>query len=120
MAESLINQLGQGKYEAVSAGSFPTGYVHPESIETLKRNGIDVGEPRSKSWDEYAGKAFDLVITVCDQAASESCPVFLGEYQTLHWSTPDPAKAEGTDEDIRRAFDDALQMLKRRIENELL
>jgi arsenate reductase len=87
MAESLINQLGKGKYEAVSAGSFPTGYV---------------------------------VITVCDQAASESCPVFLGEYQTLHWSTTDPAKAEGTGEDIRRAFDDALQMLKRRIENELL
>jgi len=107
MAESLINQLGQGKYEAVSAGSFPT-----------------VGEPRSKSWDEYAGEAFDLVITVCDHAASESCPVFLGEYQTLHWSTPDPAKAEdtdeNTDEDIQRAFDDVLQMLKRRIENELL
>ena len=58
MAESLINQLGKGKYEAVSAGSFPTGYVHPESTETLKRNGIDVGEPRSKSWDEYAGEAF--------------------------------------------------------------
>jgi arsenate reductase len=120
MAESLINQLGKGRYEAASAGSFPTGYVHPESIEALKRNVIDVGEPRSKSWDEYAGEAFDLVITVCDQAASESCPVILGEYQTLHWSTPDPAKAEGTDEDIRRAFDDAFQMFKRRIRNELL
>ena len=59
MAESLINQLGKGKYEAVSAGSFPTGYVHPESTEMLKRNGIGVGEPRSKSWGEYAGESFD-------------------------------------------------------------
>ena len=120
MAEALINQLGKGKYEAVSAGSFPTGYVHPESVEALKRNGIDVGDPRSKSWDEYAGKVFDLVITVCDQAASESCPVIVGENQKLHWSTPDPAKTEGSNEDIQRAFDDAFQMLTKRIESELL
>ena len=120
MAESLINHLGQGRYEAVSAGSFPAGYVHPESIETLRRNGIDIGVPRSKSWDEFAGQPIDLVITVCDQAASESCPAFLGDYQKLHWSTPDPAKVEGTDEDVKGAFDDAFQMLRDRIEKELL
>jgi arsenate reductase len=120
MAESLINHLGKGKYEAVSAGSFPAGYVHPESMQALRRNGIDVGEPYSKSWDEFAGHAFDYVITVCDQAASEHCPAFLGEYHKLHWSTPDPAKAEGTEEDIRQAFDEALQMLRKRIEDELL
>ena len=120
MAESLINHLGKGKYAAVSAGSFPAGYVHAESMQALKRNGIDVGEPRSKSWDEFAGQSFDWVITVCDQAADEQCPAFLGEYKKLHWSTPDPAKAEGTDEDIRRAFDEALQMLRKRIEDELL
>lgn len=120
MAESLINHLGGGKYEAVSAGSFPAGHVHPESIETLRRNGIEIGEPRSKSWDEFADQPIDLVITVCDQAASESCPAFLGDYQKLHWSTPDPAKVEGTDEDVRGAFDDAFQMLKDRIEKELL
>jgi len=120
MAESLINQLGKGEYETVSAGSFPAGYVHPESIAALQRNGIDVGEPRSKSWDEFAGQPFDLVITVCDQAASESCPAFPGEYQKLHWSTPDPAHAEGTDEDVRRAFDDVLHLLKSRIESDLL
>lgn len=119
MAEALINQLGKGKYTAVSAGSFPAGYVHPESIAALKRSGIDVGETRSKSWDEFAGQAFDLVITVCDQAASETCPVFLGKCQKLHWSIPDPAKAEGDDEVVRQTFDDALQMLKSRIENEL-
>ena len=120
MAESLINHLGGGKYEAVSAGSFPAGDVHPESIETLRRNGIEIGEPRSKSWDEFADQPIDLVITVCDQAASESCPAFLGDYQKLHWSTPDPAKVEGTAEDVRGAFDGAFQMLKDRIEKELL
>lgn len=120
MAESLINQLGEGRYAAVSAGSFPAGYVHPESIRALTRNGIEPSEPRSKSWDEFAGQPFDYVITVCDQAANEQCPAFLGKYQKLHWSTPDPAKAEGSTEDIRQAFDDALQMLKSRIEDELL
>ena len=62
----------------MSAGSFPAGYVHRKSIETLKRHGIDPGQPRSKSWDEFAKKTFDLVITVCDQAAGESCPLFPG------------------------------------------
>ena len=117
MAESLINQLGKGKYEAVSAGSHPAGYVHPKSIETLERHGIDPGKPRSKSWDEFDGQAFDLVITVCDQAAAESCPVFLGKAKKLHGSTPDPAKATGSDADIEAAFDTAFFMLKDRIED---
>ncbi len=116
MAEALINQLGKGRLEAVSAGSFPAGYVHPKSIETLKRHGIDPGEPRSKSWDEFAGKSFDYVITVCDSAAAETCPVFMGKYEKLHWSTPDPAKAEGSDEEINKAFDGAFDMLKERVE----
>lgn len=117
MAEALINQLGQGEYEAVSAGSFPAGYVHPQSIETLRRHGVDPGNPRSKSWDEFAGRTFDLVVTVCDQAAAESCPVFPGAPKKLHWSTPDPAKAEGTEEEIDAAFDRAFFMLKERIED---
>lgn len=120
MAEALINHLGKGRYKAVSAGSFPAGYVHPKSIETLERHGIDAGDPRSKSWDEFANQNFDLVITVCDRAASESCPVFLGKYAKKHWSTPDPAKAEGTEDEIDKAFDDAFQMLKKRIEEDLL
>jgi arsenate reductase len=117
MAEALFNHVGQGNYEAVSAGSFPAGYVHPESIETLKRHGIDPGNPRSKSWDEFAGQSFDLVVTVCDQAAGESCPLFSGKPQKLHWSTPDPAKATGTDKEIEAAFDQAFLMLKGRIED---
>ena len=115
MAEALFNQLGQGKIEAVSAGSQPAGYVHPLSLKTLERHGIDAGHPRSKSWDEFAGQSFDLVVTVCDAAAAESCPVFLGPVKKLHWSTPDPAKVTGTDKEIEAAFDEAFNMLKDRI-----
>ena len=76
MAEALINDLARGRYRAWSAGSHPAGYIHPRSIETLKRHGIDPGQPRSKSWDEFAEQSLDLVITVCDQAAGESCPLY--------------------------------------------
>ena len=120
IAEALINTLGRGRYEAVSAGSYPAGYVHPKSIETLKRHGINTNEPRSKSWDEFASEHFDLVITVCDAAVAESCPAFLGKHEKLHWSTPDPAKATGTEEAINAAFDKAFFMLQNRIETELL
>ncbi len=120
MAETLINALGEGQYEAVSAGSDPAGYVHPKSIETLKRYGLDAGTPHSKSWDAFAGQHFDLVITVCDAAAAETCPAFLGKHEKLHWSTPDPAKATGSEEAINAAFDEAFEMLKQRIEKELL
>lgn len=119
-AEALINQLGAGRYKAVSAGSQPTGYVHPKSLEALKRHGIEVGAPRSKSWDEFEGANFDLVITVCDAAAAESCPVFFGKHEKLHWSTPDPAAAMGSEVEINAAFDEAFNMLKNRIESELL
>lgn len=116
MAEALINQLGKGNYQAVSAGSFPAGYVHPKSIETLTRHGIDPGNPRSKSWDEFAEQSFDLVITVCDQAAGETCPLFSGQPKKLHWSTPDPAKATGSEAEIKVAFDEAFNMLKARVQ----
>ena len=120
MAEALINHFGKGRYQAVSAGSFPAGYVHPKSIETLERHGIVSGRPRSKSWDEFADQSFDLVITLCDRAASESCPLFLGTAEKLHWSTSDPAKVEGSEKDINHAFDNAFRMLKTRVEKALL
>lgn len=119
MAERLINQLCKGRYNAVSAGSFSAGYVHPRSLEILSRNGIDVGEPRSKSWDEFSTHEFDLVITVCDQAANENCPAFLGENIKLHWSTPDPAAAKGTEREIDAAFEATYALLKNRVETEL-
>jgi len=117
MGEALINQLGAGAYKAVSAGSKPTGDVHPKSLETLARHGIAVDNPRSKSWDEFEGTDFDLVITVCDAAASEVCPVFFGKHEKLHWPTPDPAAAKGGEAEINAAFDEAFAMLKVRVEN---
>lgn len=116
MAEALLNELGNGVFSAESAGSSPTGEVHPLAIETLQRHGINPGKPRSKSWDEFAGQKFDLVITVCDQAAAESCPIFLGPARKLHWSTPDPAKAVGSVDEVKAAFDHAYGMLRAKIE----
>lgn len=120
IAEALINQLGKGRYTAMSAGSNPAGYIHPKSIDTLKRHQIDVGEPYSKSWEEFANHNFDLIITVCDQAANEICPVFTGQYIKLHWSIPDPAQCVSNDDDINFAFDDVFKMIKHHIESELL
>lgn len=120
MAEALINHLCEGRLRAESAGSLPAGYVHPKSLETLTRHGIPFAEPYSKSWDVFDGEHFDVVITVCDAAASETCPVYLGEHVKLHWSTPDPAGAVGTEQEINAAFDAAFTMLKQRIEQELL
>ena len=120
MAEALINHLGQGRFQAYSAGSHPTGQVHPMSLRTLKRHGIPGGGFRSKSWDEFDEVDLELVITVCDEAAGEVCPLFPGNPRKIHWSTPDPAHVEGTPEQVQAAFDEAFYLLKQRIENELL
>ena len=117
MAEALINHLGRGRYLAWSAGSHPTGSIHPQSIQTLQRHGVHPGQPRSKSWNEFADQPFDLVITVCDQAAGESCPLFPGQPNKLHWSTPDPAKAQGSEAEKAMAFDRVFVMLKNRIQD---
>ena len=116
MAEALINDLARSRYRAWSAGSVPTGYVHPKSIETLQRHGIDPGQPRSKSWNECAEQSFDLVITVCDQAAGETCPLFPGSPKKLHWSTPDPAKVTGSDSERDKAFDRIFLRLRAHVE----
>ncbi len=120
IAEALINHLSSARYQAVSAGSSAAGYVHPKAIETLQRHGIEATRPRSKSWNQFAGQTFDLVITVCDKAARQSCPVVVGKSGTLHWSIPDPAGFEGTDAQCDRVFDETFELLKQRIESELL
>lgn len=116
MGEALLNYLGAGRLHAVSAGSQPAGYVHPRALATLARHGVSAPDsPASKLWDDFAGQAFDYVITVCDQAAAESCPAFMGAARKLHWSTPDPAKATGSEAEIDAAFDAAYAMLEKRV-----
>lgn len=117
MAEALINHLGQGRFQAWSAGSHPAGYVHPGSIATLKRHGINLGRPCSKSWNDLVSQPFDLILTVCDQAAGESCPVFPGQPEKRHWSIPDPARVRGTEDEMNAAFEQAFSLLKKRIED---
>lgn len=119
LAEGLTNQLGRGRFEAFSAGSHPGGRVNPLALETLEKVGIQLAGARSKSWDEFAAPGvppMDFVITVCDNAAGEACPVWPGQPVTAHWGVPDPAAVEGNDETRRAAFRDAANALRRRIE----
>lgn len=119
MAEVLLNQMGHGRFKAFSAGSRPAGKVNPFSIETLRHLGMPTDGLRSKAWDEFAAPGapgIDFVITVCDNAAGEACPVWPGRPVTAHWGVADPAAVEGSEEDKRRAFRDASAVLRRRIE----
>lgn len=103
MAEGLWNQLGRGEWEAVSAGSKPSGYVHPLAIKTMKSIGVDLANARSKHVDEFDGVPFDLVVTVCDNA-KESCPYFPNAKQTLHWPFEDPAEFRGSESEVEAGF----------------
>jgi arsenate reductase len=118
MAEALLNVLGAGRFRAFSAGSFPSGKVQPIAAELARAFGYD--EPlRSKSWDEFAqagSPAIDIVITVCDNAAGEVCPIWPGQPVTAHWGVPDPVSVDGSEEARHRAFQSAWAMLRRRIE----
>jgi len=102
LAEAIINARLGDTWQAVSAGTKPAGYVHPKALEVLSEIGIQ-HQGRSKLADEFKGVDFDLVVTVCDSAAEE-CPLWLGKGKRTHHSFPDPAKAEGTDEEIRNVF----------------
>lgn len=104
---ATLSHLGQGRFEAHSAGSQPAGFVNPNALAELQRRGIPTEGIRSKSWDEYAGSdalTFDLVITVCDSAANESCPVFFGDFVKAHWGLPDPASIKGDSAVVEEAF----------------
>ncbi|MCB5191142.1 arsenate reductase ArsC [Methylobacillus arboreus] len=107
MAEALFNQLGQGKFKAYSAGSHPTGKVNPFAVEQVAALGYPTDELRSKSWDEFAtpdAPKMDIVITVCNNAVSEVCPIWPGTPISGHWGFEDPAAVQGSDEDKRAAF----------------
>jgi len=118
MAEAILGKLGAGKFRAFSAGSQPKGRVHPEATRLLGSLGYDVSGFRSKSWSEFAdpgAPVIDFVFTVCDNAASETCPVWPGQPMTAHWGIPDPAEAKGSPAEVALAFKDAYRMLHARI-----
>jgi arsenate reductase (thioredoxin) len=118
MAEALLDHWGKGRFKAYSAGSFPKGAVHPLALDLLEKAHLDASGLHSKSWDEFArpgAPQMDFVFTVCDQAASEVCPVWPGDPVTAHWGVPDPASVEGTDAEKNRAFRTAFQALEARI-----
>lgn len=115
-AEYLLRKMDRRRFEAFSAGSEPKGEVHPMTLRVLRENlKIDASDARSKSWEEYQDIQFDFVITVCDNAR-ESCPYWPGQPIIAHWGVPDPAAAEGSDEDQLHAFKEAAIVLSRRIE----
>jgi arsenate reductase len=118
VAEALLNYWGQGRFRAFSAGSQPKGQVHALTLETLDRSHLPTDGLRSKSWNEFSQPSspnLDFVFTVCGNAAQEQCPYWPGQPMTAHWGVADPAAAEGSDEERRRAFQRALQELDARI-----
>jgi protein-tyrosine-phosphatase len=119
MAESILNRHGLGRFEAHSAGSHPTGQVHPMARELLERYNHPTARLRSKSWDEFAtlnAPRLDFVFTVCDRAAGEVCPVWPGQPMTSHWGVDDPAAFVGPDDKRLRLFRNVYFQLERRIQ----
>lgn len=118
LAEALLRRWGQGRFCAFSAGSRPAGTVHPMTLELLQLQGLPIEGLHSKSWDEFAAPgapAIHIVLTVCDSAAAEVCPVWPGHPTTAHWGIPDPAAVGGSDAQKRAAFRDAFRTLEARI-----
>ena len=118
LAEAYLNSAGEGRFSAHSAGSHPAGKVNPYALELLEKNRLPTAGLRSKNWDEFAragAPKLDLVFTVCDNAAGETCPVWPGQPITAHWGVADPAAVQGTDAEKRKAFLRAFTELSVRI-----
>lgn len=119
LGEAVINRLGAGRFTAFSAGSKPTGAPNPFALALLQAEGIDTGFARSKSWDEFAAPGapqLDIVITVCDSAAAETCPYWPGAPVSAHWGLPDPAGVTGDDATKAAAFAQTYAALTRRVQ----
>lgn len=117
-AEAILNHLACGRFKAFSAGSSPSGKVNPLALEILQKAGHDTHGLRSKSWDEFAtpgGPEMDIVITVCDNAAGEVCPIWPGRPIRAHWGLDDPSRVSGDDESRRTAFSKTCQEITRRL-----
>ncbi len=118
MAEAILNWKGRPGFVAYSAGSHPAGSVRPEALQQIQATGMPLENFRSKNWDEFAqpgAPKMDFVITVCDNAAGEVCPIWYGQPVTAHWGVNDPASVQGSPEEIERAFHEAFVILDRRI-----
>ena len=118
LAEAILQREGLGKFNAYSAGSHPKGEIHPYALDLLKQQNHSTKNLRSKDWAEFEGKGapqLDFVFTVCDNAAAEVCPIWLGQPMTAHWGVPDPAAVEGTEAEKRLAFADTYRMMRNRI-----
>jgi arsenate reductase (thioredoxin) len=118
MAEAILNQKGKSNFTAYSAGSHPTGRIHPNALKQLELAHLPTANLRSKNWDEFSkpgAPEMNFVFTVCDNAAREVCPVWPGQPMTAHWGVPDPAVVTGSPQQIERAFRDAFVTLDRRI-----
>ena len=118
MAEAIMNYKGRPTFTAYSAGSRPSGIVRPEAIAQLESAHLTTSNLRSKSWEEFSkpdAPKLDFVFTVCDNAAKEVCPIWLGQPMTAHWGVADPAAVRGTEKEIERAYRDAFLTLERRI-----
>lgn len=118
MAEALLNTMGKGRFRAYSAGSHPTGAVNPLAIEQVIKTGYSVQALRSKSWDEFADPGapqMDFIITVCDKAAGEMCPVWPGQPISAHWGFEDPAAVQGSEKEKRHAFEKVYRQIMGRV-----
>lgn len=118
LSEAILNDLGGGRFKAFSAGSQPSGHPHPDGLAELRSRGHNMDGYRSKSWDEFAQEGapeMDIVVTVCDSAAAETCPVFFGPGLRVHWPAPDPAHIEDEAERVQ-AFADVYDLCRARIE----
>ena len=118
LAEAILNCEGEGRFRAYSAGSHPKRAPHLMALRILETLGYDIAFARSKSWDEFAAAGapeMDFVITVCDNAAGEVCPIWPGHPATAHWGVPDPAAVDGSEAELQTAFGEAYKMLDRRI-----
>ena len=118
LAESILNQMGSDRFRAFSAGSYPKSHVHPLALRLLQQLGYTTVDLRSKSWEEFTGTdapRLDLVITVCDQAAAETCPVWASQPTSGHWSIPDPAAVDGAEKNRIQAFATAYELLLAKI-----
>lgn len=118
LAEAVLNHIGNGRFQAFSAGSTPKGQINPMTLTTLQEAGLPTDGLRSKSWDEFAGPdapRMDFVFTVCDSAAGETCPIWPGKPMTAHWGIEDPAAVTGPEFKQQQAFEDALRFMRNRI-----